>query len=148
MDDYMTALKKVIDKSRRSFLKALPAAPLAAPSIAQEVARFGGIPSGAGFIGGTAVNIASQIDPSYLLNERSRLEKLARGEFDDEDEHYMKPRKDMELALHYDGLRSLSPVMRAQFHARKVAYQQREERKFWAGIELKRFLKARFGGLA
>jgi len=145
----LTTLKKVIDKSRRSFLKALPAAPLAAPSIAQEVARFGNVPSiGPGHYVGTGLDQVGSVDTSWALDQRSKLEKAARGEFNEEDEYYLRTRKDLAQALHYDGLRSVSPVMRAHLHACHVANLKREERKFWAALELKKFLKAHFGGLA
>lgn len=143
----MTAIKKAIDKSRRAFLKAVPAAPLAAPSIAQEVAKFGTAPQPMPYYGGGLNAQTGQVDMGYLLDQRSRLEKAARGEFSDEDEHYLKPRKDLAMAMHYDGLRSVSPVMRAHLHARQVANQQREERKFWAAHELKSFIQSHFGGL-
>lgn len=83
----------------------------------------------------------SATDSDWASERIKKLQSAARGEFGEEEEAYLKPNWQSASAYHYDSLRSLSPVMRSRFHAEHTVRKQREEMKFWASFELKRFLK-------
>lgn len=137
----MRAAKKALD--RRSFLRAMPAAPLAAPSIAAEIAKGPGM-LGNSLSAGYPSDLPSTspaTDVDWVAERTKKLQAAARGDFGEEEEAYLKPNWQSTSAYHYDSLRSLSPVMRSRFHAEHMVRKQREEKKFWASFELKRFLK-------
>lgn len=137
------AAKKAV--SRRGFLRAMPAAPLAAPSIAKEIANsvagpqpgYGAI----GYAGQFSNDAAPSVDMGYMRDRRRHLEDVIAGKSDDQNQPLIDHRTS---AYHYDGLRSVSPVMRSQLYARDIQRRELEQRKHWARIELKDLMKRFF----
>jgi len=75
-----------------------------------------------------------------MQTQRTRLEQVIAGKFDERDEMSLKDNGWRTCAYHYDGMRSMSPVARAHFHARAMEKKERERRMLWAQFELKDLL--------
>lgn len=131
--------------ARRGFLKMLPAVPIAAPSIAKEMASRAGAGENSAYMhAGTATAFYDKpsIDPDWVLKQRKRLEAEARGDFDSDDLLGQgQPDTRMVDSFHYDGLRSVSPVNRARMHAEMLCERSKRQRMTWAQKELQNFLK-------
>ena len=136
------AAKKALD--RRSFLRAVPAVPLAAPSIFEgfkgDMARGGGI----------AESIYSPPAPpvaafDWFTVRRKELEAAIRGERSEEEQFYDRRPYDAMLAYHYDSLRSISPAGRGLLYADKMSKRDADQRKTAAKFHLVRFLKDNAG---
>ena len=120
----------------------MPAVPLAAPSLAKDVASFGmnaPTPIGSGFIGSTAQ--AGDVDLDYIRRRRTDLEAVIAGK---ENERDYRGTNHIVIAHHYDGLRSLSPVMRANLYDRECRRQAKLAEQHWARWELKDLMKQFF----
>ena len=125
--------------TRRLFMKAVPAAPLAASSLAADVASgaLNPQPSAGYAMGG--INPA-HVDTYWAAERRSKLERFLSGNLT-EDEQIERRREDYRsIAYHYDSLRSLSPVMRSKFHMDQVRARENEQERSWAMLELRRLL--------
>lgn len=77
----------------------------------------------------------------YMRDRRRQLEDVIAGKSDDQNQPLIDHRTS---AYHYDGLRSVSPVMRSQLYARDIQRRELEQRKHWARIELKDLMKRFF----
>lgn len=129
--------------SRRLFVKALPAAPLAAPTLAQEAMGNMPPPPPAEFASGSVP--ATPIDDrAWAKERRTMLERIIRGEPDEREELDRKGYNWRALAYHYDSIRSLSPVMRARLYADATYLRQKERQRLWAMFEMKDLIKKFF----
>jgi hypothetical protein len=134
-----SAAKKAV--SRRGFLRAMPAVPLAAPSLARDVATYGlNAPVPVGYAS-TFSTQGPDIDLDYMRQRRADLESVIAGKADERE--YTR-NNHLVIAHHYDGLRSLSPVMRAKLYDRECRRQTKLEQRHWASWELKDLMKRVF----
>ena len=129
--------------SRRLFMKAVPAAPLAAP---QLVSELGAGPSGLppptfGFASPASSAVSEN---QWLIDRRDELTKRAAGEISEYETAQSDFAFDRCLAYHYDGLRSVSPVMRSRFYAQAIIKRDAKRRTLFAGLELKDIMKKMF----
>lgn len=129
--------------SRRLFVKALPAAPLAAPALAQEAIGNMAVPQSAEFASGSG-GLTAIDDRAWAKERRTMLERIIRGEPDEREELDRKGHDWRALAYHYDSIRSFSPVMRARLYADATYRRQKERQRLWAMFEMKDLIKKFF----
>ena len=119
-------IKKAV--SRRGFLRAVPAVPLAAPSIVESVKNG---PLGANVVGNARSpqpDVMPMSEHDWIKHQRQKLQAIIDGK-DEPDRFQVQCQKERGLAYHYDALRSLSPSTRAQLHAEAVFRMHAEERR-------------------
>jgi len=136
---FIKGKKPKFDPSRRRAMGAIAAAPLAAPSLS-EAQRFGfGVASGippSGLPGDSGPSPSS-----YLLERKTDLEKVLRGERDERDEASDKYDNTLEIAFRFESLRSVSPTNRARMFKEWQRKRNSEQRMLWASWELKDIAK-------
>lgn len=130
--------------SRRGFLRAAPAAPLAAPMAAKSLVDSMSV-SAASDAGLSAYPTAfmdkAQAEQAWQADRLRRLKAILAGEV--EDDTY--PRADystQRLAHHYDSLRSVSNQARFSMHTAACERVEAEKRRKWYLEEIERMSKS------
>ena len=129
--------------SRRRFLSVAAAAPVAAPSLADEAMSRGlgaPVPS---YYGGSLAQTSNPSDQrSWLLEQKARLERAARGEMDEAEAERMAHARMGDSALdQVDALRSVSRPYKRLMANDIYRRRERESRMLYAKWELRDVLK-------
>ena len=130
--------------SRRKFLSVAAAAPVAAPSLADEAMRGGLGTAPTPYYGGA--DCSKAVGPgdhrSWLLEQKSRLEKTARGEMDEAEAERIAHARMGDSALdQVDALRSVSRPYKRLMANDIYRRRERESRMLYAKWELRDVLK-------
>jgi len=127
--------------SRRKIFQFAPAAALAAPTLAQDVAVSAPMHGPPGVMSMAGMQYGS---PQWLANEKSRLQSLILGQPDEEEEMYQRFNTSLVDARHFDGLRSVSATQKARMFMDHNKRRNRERQREGARFSLARLLKGQF----
>ena len=126
--------------NRRMLLRSAPAAALAAPTLAQEAAK------NSAHIGYASAGIApsSTSNADWIAAQKARFLDLINGKRDPERELYDRHSLDVVEAHRLDGMRSLSPTVRARLHVESTRRRRDEIEVEQAKISLAKIAKGMF----
>jgi len=128
--------------SRRGIFKAAPAVALAAPSLVDEVkASAGGMPMGSPPMIGSLPQYGT---PQWVAKQKQLLLDRIAGKRDPEQELMDRYADRISVAMHYDGLRSVSPVMRAKMFVADMINRNHEREREGASFSLARLLRGEY----
>jgi len=134
--------------NRRGFLRAAPVAVISTPTLVENAAARSLLGSGPGVaIGGPAQAYATSSEPRVGEEEYARdYARRLRDTISGKDDHrgdmlWVEHNQTLAVAAHYDGLRSVSPVRRAQMYEHALLRREREFMRRTAEISLIKHIK-------